>query len=82
MPALYSTAEYLVHQPDIVCAGERVIFEAALCGVPKIEMNGNVGHKSWNRDLSDTEGLRDWLRQAPFEFWKAVDAALRGKVAA
>lgn len=81
MPAIYSAAEYLVHHPDIICAGERVIFEAALCGA-KVEMNGNVGHKSWKRDLSDTEGLREWLRQAPFDFWKAVDVALRGRVAA
>lgn len=76
MPALYSSAEWLVHYPDIVCAGERVVFEAALCGVPKIVMNDNVGHKSWNRDLSDTEGLRDWLHQAPFDFWKAVVKSL------
>ena len=81
MPGLYSSVGWLVHLPDMVCAGERVIFEAALCGVPKIEMNDKVGHKSWNRDLSDTEGLREWLRKAPFDFWKAVENAVRGRIA-
>jgi len=80
MPGLYSSAGWLVHLPDMVCAGERVIFEAALCGC-RIMMNDKVGHKSWNRDLSDTDGLRDWLRQAPFDFWKAVENAVRRRAA-
>jgi hypothetical protein len=66
--------------PDIVCAGERVVFEAALCGCA-VEMNGNVGHKSWNYDLSDTETLRETLRDAPFAFWRAVERYMQ-KVAA
>lgn len=79
MPTLYSKAGRLVHLPDIVCAGERVVFEAALCGCSNIVTNDRVGHASWNRDLSDTEGLREWLRQAPFDFWKAVETAVGGK---
>jgi hypothetical protein len=82
MPALYSSVGCLVHLPDMICAGERVVFEAALCGVKKIVMNDNVGHKSWNRDLSDTDGLRAWLKKAPYDFWKAVEVAANGKVAA
>jgi len=78
MPALYSSAGWLIHLPDMVCAGERVFFEAALCGV-KVVANDNVGHLSWKRDLSDIDGLRDWLRQAPFDFWKAVQSAVRGE---
>ncbi len=82
MPGLYSSAGWLVHLPDMVCAGERIVFEAALCGCANIVMNDNVGHKSWNRDLADADGLREWLAQAPFEFWKAVEKAVNKEVRA
>jgi hypothetical protein len=72
MPALYSEYEYLVHILDGWGAGERVIFEAALCGC-KIVANERVGHTSWGRDLEDTESLREWLAQAPYDFWREVD---------
>lgn len=72
MPAIYSSAEHLVHLPDCFCAGERVIFEAALCGC-KVTMNSNVGHASWGRDLTDPDGLRAWLDQAPYEFWRMIE---------
>lgn len=78
MPALYSSAGWLIHLPDIVCAGERVFFEAALCGC-QVVANNNVGHLSWRWDLSDVEGLRTWLRQAPYDFWKAVHSAVKGE---
>jgi hypothetical protein len=71
MPALYSAHEFLVHLPDAWCAGERVIFEAALCGA-KIIANEKAGHMSWGRDLTKTDELREWLIQAPYDFWKTV----------
>lgn len=73
MPALYSEHEFLVHILDGYGAGERVVFEAALCGC-KIIMNENVGHMSWEIDLGDTERLRQWLDDAPFEFWRRLEA--------
>ena len=71
MPRIYSAFEMLVHLPDGYGAGERVVFEAALCGC-KIISNDRVGHISWRRDLSDSDGLREWLSQAPYEFWREV----------
>jgi hypothetical protein len=75
MPMVYSEYEYLIHILDGFGAGERVIFEAALCGC-KIIANDHVGHISWERDLTDTEGLREWLRQAPYDFWRAIDEVI------
>ncbi len=72
MPATYSAHEYVVHLLDGWGAGERVIFEAALCGC-KIISDERAGHMSWGKDLNDLEGLRTWLKQAPFDFWKEVD---------
>lgn len=80
MPRLYSEFEFLVHLLDGWGAGERVVFEARLCGC-KVIANDKVGHTSWNKqesmgwmvDFDNEEGLRNWLRQAPFEFWKVVD---------
>ncbi len=75
MPRLYSAHEFLVHLLDGWGAGERVVFEAALCGC-KVVANEKVGHMSWGRPLEDANGLRDWLSQAPFEFWKEVEKLL------
>jgi len=75
MSALYSEYEFLIHLMDEYGAGERVIFEAALCGC-KVISDNHAGHMSWGINLEDTEGLRRKLRQAPFEFWKAVDGVM------
>ena len=71
MPRLYSAHEYLVHLLDGWGAGERVVIEACLCGC-KIVANEKVGHLSWGWDLTDTEGLREKVRKAPYEFWKRI----------
>jgi hypothetical protein len=75
MPTIYTEYETLVHLLDGWGAGERVIFEAALMGL-KIVANDTVGHMSWNKDLTDIENLRPWLMQAPFDFWKEVEAKM------
>jgi len=72
MPELYSGFEYVVHILDGWGAGERVVFEGTLCGC-KIVANSRVGHTSWNKDLTNTNGLREWLRVAPYQFWKEID---------
>jgi len=72
MPEVYSRASSLVHFPDMECAGERVVFEAALCGVREFHLGERVGHASWGYDLSDDAGLRKTLREAPVEFWRLV----------
>jgi hypothetical protein len=80
MPKLYSEFEYLVHIMDGWGAGERVFFEGMLCGC-KVVSNRKVGHTSWSGqesvgwivDFKDTDGLREWLRRAPYQFWKEVD---------
>lgn len=74
MPVIYNRFESVVHLLDGWGAGERVIFEGALCGC-KIMANNRVGHMSWNRDLEDRDTLRAWLSDAPFEFWKQVEDA-------
>lgn len=73
MPGVLGGYDTLVHLLDGWGAGERVVFEAALCGC-RVIANENVGHMSWGKDLNNQEELRPWLRQAPFEFWKMVDA--------
>jgi hypothetical protein len=72
MPKLYSAHEWLVHMLDGWGAGERVVFEAALCGC-RVIANERVGHMSWGKDLTDVKGLREWLRAAPYLFWREVD---------
>ncbi len=72
MPAVYSEFQYLVHLLDGWGAGERVIFEGALCGCEVIS-DERAGHMSWGKDLKNTEELREWLRQAPYDFWKEID---------
>ena len=71
MPEFYSGFEYVVHVLDGWGAGERVIFEGALCGC-KIVANERVGHMSWAKDLANVDDLRDWLTLAPYSFWKRV----------
>jgi hypothetical protein len=71
MPSIYSEHEYLVHLLDGWGAGERVVWEACLCGC-KVIANEKVGHVSWGRDFVDTPELREWLGKAPFDFWREV----------
>jgi hypothetical protein len=73
MPEFYSCHEYLVHLLDGWGAGERVVFEAALCGC-LVVANERVGHMSWQRDLQDLPALRSWLAQAPYQFWREIEA--------
>jgi hypothetical protein len=75
MPKIYSAFECLVHLLDGWGAGERVIFEAALAGC-KIVSSERSGHMSWEKDLTDVEGLRAWLKAAPYQFWKEIDKIL------
>ena len=75
MPELYSGFEYVVHILDGWGAGERVVFEGSLCGC-KVVANSRVGHMSWNKDLTDVSGLREWLRKAPYDFWRCVCKAV------
>jgi hypothetical protein len=78
MPTVYSQAEYVVHLLDGWGAGERVIFEAALCGCTVIA-NDFVGHTSWSawqQKKDDPEALRAWLKPAPFSFWREVEGAM------
>jgi hypothetical protein len=75
MPKLYSEFEYVVHLLDGLGAGERVMFEGALCGC-KIVSDERSGHMSWNKDLTDLEGLREWLQVAPYQFWKHISSII------
>lgn len=73
MVDLYNTHEYMVHLPDSFWAGERIYFEALLCGCTPI-VNSHVGHKSWPD--KDVEQLKDDLKKAPYIFWKKVKELL------
>lgn len=72
MAKIYSSFEFIVHLLDKWGAGERVILEACLCGC-KVIANEKVGHMTWGRELVDSDGLREWLKQAPYDFWKEVN---------
>ncbi|MDD5348244.1 MAG: hypothetical protein PHT59_06505, partial [Candidatus Omnitrophica bacterium] len=78
MPALYSAHETVLHMPDKVGGGERVVFEAVLCGC-KVAANGNAAHQSWREvfDWENPEILRERLARAPYEFWREVCRTLR-----
>ncbi len=72
MPELYSRHMEVLHLPEVPWAGERIYFEALLCGCKPIT-NKNVGHTSWK--FSKTN-LRNKLEVAPYTFWKEVDKCL------
>jgi len=74
MPAVYSQCEFMLHQPRQKWAGERIYFEALLCGCEPI-VNDNVGHASWDYDRND---LSQVLAEAPTTFWGAVEEVLHG----
>lgn len=75
MPKYYSRFEKMVHLPYDSWAGERIIFEAALCGC-EVVTNKNAGHMSWKYDLSDRVSLKKELDEAPFTFWKEIEQCL------
>jgi hypothetical protein len=70
MPAVYSEYETVVHLPGKAGSGERVLFEAVLCGC-KVITNENGSHSSWPF-WQDEKVLRWKLAAAPFEFWKVI----------
>lgn len=75
MPRVYSEAGYIIHLPTEPWAGERVVFEASLCGC-KIMANDYVGHMSWKYDLKNRASLSKKLKEAPFEFWRVVGGVI------
>jgi hypothetical protein len=76
MTDIYNQFEYIIHLPDIQSAGDRVYFEALLCGC-KVITNHNVGHLSWGFDENNHELIRTKLREAIVEFWVAVKRCLK-----
>jgi hypothetical protein len=73
MKDYYHRAGRVVHYPEDRWAGERVVFEAMLCGC-RVEANEHTGHTSWDWFDTDTPTeLRERLTRAPYEFWRAVD---------
>jgi len=71
MHKIYSKFETVYHCPEKFWAGDRVLFEAQLCGC-KVIANDNVGHKSWGFG-DDIDKIKEELRKAPFTFWKEVE---------
>ena len=76
IPALYAQYEYFLYLPYRKFPCDRVTFEAALCGC-KVVANENV--ESWGLDLTDADSLREWLREAPYLFWKEVEKIAEAK---
>jgi hypothetical protein len=77
MPGVYNRHELVLHLPQKVGGGERVIFEAVLCGC-KVITNENALHTTWKNqwDWEDKPMLEFKLRMAPFLFWKEVEKCL------
>lgn len=76
MAAVYARAGTVVHLPDQLWAGERVVLEAKLCGC-EVVVNSNVGHASWPWFSTDTrEQLADRLSRAPYTFWRECERAV------
>lgn len=73
MPAVYSEFEHLVHLPRKEWAGERIVFEAALCGC-KVVANEKAGHMSWGWDLSNRAFVAEQLERAPYRFWRTIES--------
>jgi len=74
---LYPQYETVLHLPGTLCAGDRVLFEAIMCGC-KVITNENAGHASWSEefDWRDEKVLRPILAKAPYTFWRIVDDVL------
>ena len=75
MAKLYNTYEEMLHIPVSFWAGERIYFEALLCGCKPI-VNDNVGHTSWKFTKNT---LKNKLKQAPFTFWKEVENVIKNR---
>jgi hypothetical protein len=75
MPRLYNEHEIVFHKPAKKWAGERVLFEAVLCGC-KVIADENSGHTSWDFDWQNRSVLKEKVDAAPFEFWKLVESVL------
>jgi hypothetical protein len=73
MEKYYRSHQYMLHLPDDQWSGERVYFEAILCGCEPI-VNDNVGHASWEFNVGDVEHIRETLTAAPYRFWREVMA--------
>jgi glycosyltransferase involved in cell wall biosynthesis len=76
MPQYYARCSSMLHLPRDYWAGERLLFEAALCGCTPVVDTEHVGHCSWGFDLSDTVNLKAKLDKAPFTFWREIDKCL------
>jgi hypothetical protein len=78
MPVLYNRHEFILHLPQKIGGGERVVFEAVLCGC-KVITNDNSAHTSWIQhwDWKDRSVLEEQLQKAPYAFWKAIDSCLQ-----
>jgi hypothetical protein len=74
MPRIYNRHEFVLHLPQKVGGGERVIFEAVLCGC-KVITNENSAHTSWMQfwDWKDRAVLEEQLQKAPYTFWKMIE---------
>jgi len=75
MPALYSQYEYFAHFPQKKWPCDRVIYEAALCGC-KVVAGEIVEALSWEKDLTDQQVLRAWLKEVPQQFWGEISAVI------
>jgi hypothetical protein len=71
MPELYSQYEYFIHLPQGKWSFERLIIESALCGC-KVVTNDKAEGMSWGKNLADLEALREWIKQAPYDFWTII----------
>lgn len=73
MARIYSEHKYMLHLPLKVGGGERVVFEAVLCGCEPIT-NENASHITWAEqwDYRDQKILRARLDAAPNDFWRAI----------
>jgi len=72
MPELYRKYETVFHSPSRLCAGERVLFEAVLCGC-KVITDDLAGHTSWDFDWRDERVLRPILKRSVYQFWREVE---------
>lgn len=68
MAEQYNCHEYMLHLPEKLWAGERIYFEAILCGCKPI-VNENVGHFSWQVNGMDVQGMLD---NAIVQFWERI----------
>jgi len=73
MIRLYNMCETVYHEPDTFWAGERIYFEALLCGC-KVICNENVGHISWNFEINV---LKEKLDNAILIFWSKIDEIIK-----